>query len=35
MGVPGSKGCIRLRNQDIIELFERVKIGENVVIMQP
>jgi hypothetical protein len=32
MGVPGSKGCIRLRNQDIIELFERVKIGENVVV---
>jgi lipoprotein-anchoring transpeptidase ErfK/SrfK len=35
MGVPSSKGCIRLRNQDIIELFERVKIGEDVVIMKP
>jgi lipoprotein-anchoring transpeptidase ErfK/SrfK len=34
MGVPSSKGCIRLRNQDIIELFERVKIGEDVVIMK-
>jgi hypothetical protein len=31
MGVPSSKGCIRLRNQDIIELFERVKIGEDVI----
>jgi lipoprotein-anchoring transpeptidase ErfK/SrfK len=24
MGAPGSKGCIRMHNQDIIELFEHV-----------
>ncbi|MEN3373777.1 L,D-transpeptidase [Dechloromonas sp. ZS-1] len=24
MGVPGSHGCVRMRNADIIELFERV-----------
>lgn len=24
MGVPGSHGCIRMRNADIVELFERV-----------
>lgn len=24
MGVPGSHGCIRMRNGDIVELFERV-----------
>jgi len=26
MGVPGSHGCIRMRNADIVELFERVPI---------
>ena len=35
MGVPGSKGCIRIRNNDVIELFEKVQIGEDVVIMKP
>ena len=24
MGKPGSVGCIRMRNRDILELFERV-----------
>lgn len=24
MGVPGSHGCVRMRNADIVELFERV-----------
>lgn len=33
MGIPGSKGCIRMHNQDIIELFDKVHIGEDVVIM--
>lgn len=33
MGVPGSKGCIRMHNQDIIELFDKVHIGEDVVII--
>ncbi|HIM58798.1 MAG TPA: L,D-transpeptidase [Gammaproteobacteria bacterium] len=35
MGVPGSKGCIRMHNQDVIELFNRVQTGEDVVIMNP
>jgi lipoprotein-anchoring transpeptidase ErfK/SrfK len=35
MGVPGSKGCIRMHNQDVIELFEKVQIGEDIVIMKP
>jgi L,D-transpeptidase YbiS len=26
MGVPGSHGCIRMRNADIVELFERVPV---------
>jgi lipoprotein-anchoring transpeptidase ErfK/SrfK len=24
MGVPGSHGCIKMRNRDVIELFELV-----------
>ena len=27
MGVPGSIGCIRMRNAEIVELFERVPAG--------
>lgn len=30
--VPGSIGCIRMRNADIIELFDRVAIGTPVLI---
>jgi len=30
MGTPGSIGCIRMRNADIIELFERVPTGTSV-----
>jgi lipoprotein-anchoring transpeptidase ErfK/SrfK len=26
-GVPGSVGCIRMRNDDIVELFDRVDVG--------
>ncbi len=26
MGVPGSHGCIRMRNADIVELFDRVPV---------
>lgn len=33
-GKPQSKGCIRMRNQDIVELFERVQIGEYVAIIE-
>jgi hypothetical protein len=32
MGVPGSKGCIRMKNEHIIELFNRVSIGTEVFI---
>lgn len=30
MGVPRSHGCIRMHNADVIDLFERVAIGEQV-----
>jgi hypothetical protein len=30
MGVPGSIGCVRMRNRDIIELFELVPAGTPV-----
>jgi lipoprotein-anchoring transpeptidase ErfK/SrfK len=30
MGEPGSIGCIRMRNQDIVELFDRVPAGTPV-----
>lgn len=30
MGIPGSHGCVRMRNQDIVELFERVEAGTKV-----
>lgn len=30
LGVPGSKGCVRMRNEDIIELFDRIPVGTEV-----
>ncbi len=30
MGVPGSRGCIKMRNRELIELFERVPVGTRV-----
>ena len=30
MGVPGSIGCVRMRNDDIIELFDLVRAGTPV-----
>jgi len=30
MGVPGSHGCIRMRNRDLLELFELVEVGDQV-----
>ncbi len=27
MGKPGSRGCIRMRNRDVVELFELVTVG--------
>ena len=32
MGIPGSAGCIRMRNADVIDLFNRVSIGTPVII---
>jgi L,D-transpeptidase catalytic domain len=34
INTPGSHGCIRLRNQDIIELFDRVEEGTSVNIIE-
>lgn len=30
MGVPGSHGCVRMHNEDVIALFDRVDIGTRV-----
>ncbi len=32
MTAPGSRGCIRMRNDDVIDLFDRVAAGTRVVI---
>jgi L,D-transpeptidase YbiS len=32
MGQPGSRGCIRMRNEDVITLFEQVSEGTHVYI---
>ena len=34
MGVPGSAGCIRMRNKDVIELFELVSEGCEVILFE-
>jgi L,D-transpeptidase YbiS len=34
MGIPGSKGCINMRNLDIIELFNQIKFGTKVFIAE-
>jgi lipoprotein-anchoring transpeptidase ErfK/SrfK len=33
IGTQVSSGCIRLRNEDVIDLYERVKVGAKVVVM--
>ncbi|MBV60538.1 L,D-transpeptidase [Abyssibacter profundi] len=35
MGVPASHGCIRMRNADVIDLFDRVDCGTAVEIVAP
>ena len=30
-----SSGCIRMRNEDVIDLYERVKLGSTVVVLPP
>lgn len=32
MGKPASRGCIRMRNQDMIDLFDKVAVGTKVLI---
>ena len=34
MGTPGSHGCVKMRNHNIIELFDRVKVGTHVLITE-
>lgn len=34
MGVPGSHGCIRMRNNDVIDLFDRVPVGATLFIAE-
>ena len=34
MGVPGSHGCIRMRNRDVMRLFDRVPVGTRVEIKE-
>ncbi len=34
MGTPGSHGCIRMRNHDLIWLFDRVGVGTTVAIRE-
>ena len=34
LGTPGSIGCIRMHNNDLLELFERVDAGDSVLIQE-
>jgi len=34
MGIPGSHGCIRMRNADVVELFDLVPAGTEVDILE-
>lgn len=34
MGKPGSRGCVRMRNEDMIELFDRVNVGVKVTVIE-
>ncbi len=34
MGVPGSIGCIRMRNADVMDLYERIPVGTVVEIVE-
>ena len=30
MGEPGSRGCVRMKNSDVIEIFDLVKVGTEI-----
>ncbi len=32
MGQPGSRGCVRMRNMDVVELFDLIDVGTRVII---
>ncbi len=32
LGAPGSHGCIRMRNADVVELYDRVPVGTRVLL---
>jgi L,D-transpeptidase YbiS len=34
MGRPSSRGCIRMRNLDVVDLFDRVAVGTPVIIVE-
>jgi len=34
MGTPGSIGCVRMHNADLLDLFERVPVGTSVDILE-
>jgi hypothetical protein len=34
MGRPGSRGCIRMRNADLLELFEQAEVGMDITISE-
>ena len=33
IGTTVSSGCIRMRNEDVVDLYERVKVGTKVIVM--
>ncbi|MFN7027103.1 MAG: L,D-transpeptidase, partial [Pseudorhizobium sp.] len=33
IGSAVSSGCIRMRNEDVVDLYERVKVGTKVIVM--
>jgi L,D-transpeptidase YbiS len=34
MGVPSSHGCVKMRNNEVIELFDRVPVGTPVLVLE-
>ena len=35
MGIPSSHGCVKMRNSEVIALFDRVTVGTPVLIQEP
>jgi lipoprotein-anchoring transpeptidase ErfK/SrfK len=34
MGTPSSHGCVKMRNSEVIKLFDRVPVGTQVLIQE-